>query len=109
METDLIEFDIDGGKILIEAESIPQLQQEEAVFVDGEEKEVKKALVRIDNALNPLKAVGVKIFETLSQADKAPKEVSIEMGVKFSAEAGIVISKASTEANIKLQLKWINE
>jgi hypothetical protein len=32
--------------------------------------------------------------------------VKIEFGAKLTAEAGVVIAKAATEANFKLSLEW---
>jgi NTP-dependent ternary system trypsin peptidase co-occuring protein len=35
-----------------------------------------------------------------------PKEVSVEFGVKFGGEAGVVLAKASTEASLQVTIKW---
>jgi hypothetical protein len=35
-----------------------------------------------------------------------PDKVQLEFGVKLTAEAGVVIAKAATEANFKLSLEW---
>ena len=38
--------------------------------------------------------------------DLRPDEVTVEVGIKFVGEAGIVIARASTEANLVVTLKW---
>ena len=45
------------------------------------------------------------VLETKNLAKK-PDEVSIELGLKFSVEAGIIIAKTATEAYLKISLKW---
>jgi hypothetical protein len=35
-----------------------------------------------------------------------PDEVTLELGVTMTAEAGVVIARASTEANLNLTLRW---
>jgi len=37
----------------------------------------------------------------------APQELSIEVGIKLTVEAGAIIAKAGGEANFKATLKWI--
>jgi hypothetical protein len=47
-------------------------------------------------------------WSSSSRCDLAtpPDTVKIEFGVKLTAEAGVVIAKAATEANFKLSLEW---
>lgn len=36
-----------------------------------------------------------------------PDECSVTLGVKLTAEAGIIVSKAAGEANFTITLKWV--
>ncbi|MFE7354684.1 CU044_2847 family protein [Streptomyces sp. NPDC057543] len=42
----------------------------------------------------------------LTSLSVQPKSVELEVGVKFSAEAGAVIAKTATEGNVVLRLTW---
>jgi hypothetical protein len=57
----------------------------------------------LDRLLPTLQAIGDRL-KTL-----APDECTIELGVKLTAEAGVIISKASAEANFTLTLKWAKD
>lgn len=35
-----------------------------------------------------------------------PDKVTVEFGIKLTAEAGVVVAKASTEANFKVGVEW---
>ena len=36
----------------------------------------------------------------------APTEIELEMGIKLSADAGIILASVASEANLSLKLKW---
>jgi len=36
----------------------------------------------------------------------APEQVSVELGIKFTAQAGMVITRASSDASLRLTLSW---
>ncbi|HEV2136905.1 MAG TPA: CU044_2847 family protein [Terracidiphilus sp.] len=46
------------------------------------------------------------LVDRLRSLSRKPDEVSVEFGVKLSAEAGAIVAKASTDANFKITLKW---
>ena len=39
----------------------------------------------------------------------APEEVTIAVGIKLTAEAGVIMAKAASEANFTVTLKWQRE
>ncbi len=39
-------------------------------------------------------------------AAKQPEEIAVEFGVRLSAEAGIILTSTSGEANLKISVKW---
>ena len=38
-----------------------------------------------------------------------PDELELEFGIKFAADAGIIISSISSEANLTVKMKWNKE
>jgi len=57
-----------------------------------------------ESALSMLKPVLDAITKTLREA--APEEAVVELGLKLSAEAGAILTKASGDAHITLKLTW---
>lgn len=35
-----------------------------------------------------------------------PDRISLEFGIKFSAEAGVVVARTATEANFTVSVEW---
>ena len=54
----------------------------------------------------------IKNFSVISRCSSGsvsavcPEEFELEFGVKFAADAGIVISSLSSEANVTIRMKW---
>jgi hypothetical protein len=65
---------------------------------------VTKAHETFEEALGHLRPVARATMNVLR--DLSPDEVSVEMGVKFSAATGIVIASASGEAAFTVRLTW---
>ena len=64
---------------------------------------------KLENALAPLKDFSNDMINSLKQLIHAPDETVIEMGLKFSAKAGLIITSIDSEANFKISLKWKKE
>ena len=61
-----------------------------------------------DEAMNTIRVCATGFVESVSDfSSKAtPQEISLEFGLAFKAEAGIVITKTSGEATLKVELTW---
>ena len=57
-------------------------------------------------ALRNVKHAAEAMVDRLCSLATPPDELSIDFGIKLSAETGAVIAKASTEANFSISLKW---
>ena len=54
-------------------------------------------------------AAGVRpIAETIlgQLSDLGPETVTVELGIKFGTEAGVILAKAATEGTCKVSLTW---
>lgn len=67
---------------------------------------VKKSKEDIDEAIEMAKEVAGSAAQQLQDMDFTPDVVTIEIGVKFRAEASAVVSKIAAEANMKVTLTW---
>ncbi len=59
-----------------------------------------------NDALKPLKEISNSIIDSVRQISNAPDEVEVELGLKFSAKAGIILTSLDSEVNFKITLKW---
>ncbi len=62
---------------------------------------------KFEQVMSKLKPVTETIFNSLKELN-TPDEINLEMGIKLSAEAGIVLASAGSEATLKVSLKWKN-
>ncbi|AQA09581.1 hypothetical protein GTZ78_09280 [Streptomyces sp. SID8361] len=70
-----------------------------ADVVSGSAETLQEALTHIRPALE---AVARSVRDMAQQ----PDTVSVEFGIKLSAEAGVVVAKAASEANFSVRLEW---
>ena len=58
----------------------------------------------LDKTLVPVARAVMKCLEDIS-----PQEIEVTLGLKLSAEAGVVISKVAGEASLTVKLTWKRE
>jgi hypothetical protein len=108
----VVEVELDGGG---------------SVFVEVPDDEPSSGMVggagRILDTAHPVRGVTETLQEALGRIRPAleavvgqvrglaspPDRVSIEFGIKVTAEAGVVIAKAATEANFTVSAEWTRE
>lgn len=94
---ELIIYETEFGTIQVES-------FERAKSSRGKNKETVKR--KFEEAVNVIKAVGNSVVSQVKEIKDSPDEVSIELGIKFTVEAGVVIAKTSSEGTLKLTLNW---
>jgi hypothetical protein len=107
--SNLIEVTLDeNSKIYLEVsqESIKKSDGQFVPVASSGEKVIQKAKDYLDDNLNKIKVFSSSIANSIKSLDFAPNELEVEFGVKFAADAGIIISSISSEANITIKLKW---
>ena len=99
----LIEFEMaDGGTVVVEADDEQLAGFQPAAASPGEvaAKATESFEAALDRLLPPIAAIGERM-RSLS-----PEEVQVELGVKLTAEAGVIVAKAAAEANFIVRLRW---
>lgn len=95
----------DGSFVAIETEVPRDYTETEISWFGRKEGEPPKLGDALKNHVLPaLKDAAQRIQEI----DLKPDEIALEVGVKFVGEAGVVIARASAEANLVIKLKWQN-
>ena len=57
-----------------------------------------------EQAVSKLRPIIKAVMTQLS--DLGPKDIQIELALKFSAGAGVILAKASTEGSCKITVSW---
>ena len=70
---------------------------------------IENAQQSFDKALQPLKEISNSIINCIKNITNSPQEVEVELGLKFTAKAGIILTSLDSEAHLRVSLKWKNE
>ncbi len=70
---------------------------------------IENAKASFEKALHPLKEVSNSIINCIKEISNSPKEVEVELGLKFTAKAGIILTSLDSEAHLKITFKWIKD
>lgn len=65
-----------------------------------------KSAQALGQAMGTIQALANRTTEAINQLPKKPSEVELEFGIKIDAEAGVLISKAREEGNLRVKLVW---
>lgn len=57
-------------------------------------------------AVDRVRPAAQDVLDSLRAMPQAPDRVALEFGVKLSADAGVVLARASSEAHFKVLLEW---
>ncbi len=60
----------------------------------------------LKNSLNHLSQYPATFFNSVKEIANSPDEINVELGLKFSAKAGLILRSLDGEANLKITLKW---
>ena len=67
-----------------------------------------KSAEAIDAAMNTVHAMAAKVTATMQNINvsERPNKVSVEFGIKMTAEGNAMVAKAGVEGAIKVTLSW---
>jgi hypothetical protein len=100
MGRQLIEYALaDGQSIVVEAEGDAGPVQR-----GRGDAPVERAAESFEAAVAKLKPAAAAVIDGLKGL--TPEEITLELGLKFSAKAGVVLASADSEATFKVTLKW---
>jgi NTP-dependent ternary system trypsin peptidase co-occuring protein len=104
----LIEFEIDGGSIFVEADEVSleksgRVQRGRSSGDEGDGR--AQRFVEAVEKVRPAAEAVLKAFQEMH----TPDEIGLEFGIKFSAKAGAILASVDSEATFKVSLKWTNK
>lgn len=99
----LIEIESEYGIILVESADAKEVMTRgsgtrDAIGVIAKQK--------FEDALRTIKAVSNNIIGKADEFLNSPDEINIKIGLKFTAEAGVIFAKSSTEGNLEISITW---
>jgi len=87
-------------------ENIPNEPVRGFLTEDNKQRIIQDAIVNFEKSLEPLKSISNSIFNSVKEIADSPDEINVELGLKFSAKAGLILTSLDGEANLKITLKW---
>lgn len=94
------------GTILVE---VHEISKSGRTRVSGGSKVVEKTVEQVDAAVDAAVQVAERAAHQFGKMDNRPDEVQIKLGVKLTAEAGVLFAKAASEGNFEITLTWKRE
>jgi hypothetical protein len=91
---------LSGGGIVVEVDEHdqgPRLAAKPGEFA-------AQSALSFEQAVSRIGPVAQAVLEQV--VSLSPQEVEVEFGIKFSAEAGIIVARAATEGNCKISMRW---
>lgn len=96
-----------GTEIWVEVEETPAAPTAgEMTPAAKRGKRDEEAVGSFAKALSTIEEVAEEMQAALSRMPQRPDEVTLELGVKFTTEMGIIIAKGGLDTSLKLTLGW---
>lgn len=92
-----------GGSVLFEVED---LATEHKTVRGSGPASVKQLTTTFESVIGKLKPVVETIAQQFASLAKAPDLVEVEFAVKLSADAGVIIARAGSEASLRVKVGW---
>jgi hypothetical protein len=100
MET-LVRFPLaSGGSVVVQVNE----RQSGPVPAASPGEFAAKAKMTFEQAAAQLRPIAKTLLEQVK--DLGPENVEIELGISFSAEAGVILARTSAEGTCKITLSW---
>ena len=92
-----------GGSVLFEVEDLTTARK---TMRGGGSENVKQVTTTFESVIGKLKPVVETVARELGSLAKAPDLVEVEFAVKLSADAGVIIASAGSEASLRVKVGW---
>lgn len=100
MDRHLVEYELEGGKTIFVEVATLESEYQRISNNGGTEKAIKRFEQAIEDIAPATEAV-LTMIKSLGIA-----EGQLEVGLKFTAKAGVVLASADSEATFKITMKW---
>ncbi|HSU05041.1 MAG TPA: CU044_2847 family protein [Acetobacteraceae bacterium] len=99
--TKLVRFRLEGGdSVIVQVDD----QESGPVPAASPGEIAAKAAMTFEQATSKLGPIARAVLAQVENL--GPDETSVELGLKFSAEAGVILAKSAAEGTCKITIKW---
>jgi D-serine deaminase-like pyridoxal phosphate-dependent protein len=91
-----------GGSVLVEVEDGPQA----VVRVSRPGGMVTEATQTLERGLESVREAAHAVLGKVAGLPRQPDRITLELGLKLSAEAGVFLAKTAGEGSLTLTLEW---
>jgi len=103
----IIQITLDSEtKLFVETVNIKNDDGGAFEHVSNRSRIIEKTKSFIDESMGQISAFASSISSSIKNSNASPDEVEVEFAVKFSADAGVIITSVGSEANISIKMKW---
>ena len=97
----------DGSEIRLEVEAdMDDQEQGVELAASGHGVRARITAFSLTSALDSVLPAIDTVVRKIGESRIAPDEVTLELGLKVGGEHGIILTKGTAEANLKLTVKW---
>ena len=97
----LVEFKQDGATIFVEVESATPAGDQLSARASSV---IETAQTTFEEAVAGIKPIADAVLRQVSAL--GPESISVEFGVKLTAQAGVILASSAVEGNIKVTVGW---
>ncbi|MFE1437280.1 CU044_2847 family protein [Streptomyces sp. NPDC058739] len=91
-----------GGSVLVEVDSGPQA----VVRVARSGGVVAEASETLERGLDSVREAAHAVLARVADLPRQPDKITLELGLKLSAEAGVFLAKTAGEGSLTLTMEW---
>ena len=103
----LVEFSTEGGgSILVEVDDDLRIGSGSTLRGGAASAMIEKARISYEEALDKIKGAAETIITKMRALPDSPDEISVDFGIKLSADIGAILASTSAEAQFTLHLTW---
>ncbi|WP_327731361.1 hypothetical protein OG250_42700 [Streptomyces sp. NBC_00487] len=90
-----------GGSVLVEVDNGPQ-----AVVRVARPGMVAEASETLERGLESVREAAHSVLAKVADLPRQPDKITLELGLKLSAEAGVFLAKTAGEGSLTLTMEW---
>ena len=102
----LIEFQTDDGETIYFEPAEMAVEEPTGQQLASAGDRVVKATKSLESALAPISKLVRAAVDAVKDADIGPDGIEVELGLKLSADANVIVSKAGGEAALTIKAIW---
>ena len=105
----IIEFKTEDNEILLIEVEAKKAGTYRGSNDKGDKDSLFKAEDKFEKALATLKTLATATMRAVRDIADSPDEYEVKVGLKFTAEANVILAKSSAEGNFEVTMKWKNK